>query len=128
MQMTGEEIVRDYNAAKNKNKQIKVLAELNAVSPGEIRAVLTEAGVPGVDMPKRIRPQKGRSPSLEPISEEREPHSSVVPPLESTYSRIEVILGSIPNDASSHVKDSALELMISMFREYLERRLGKGAA
>ena len=45
MQMTSEEIVRDYNAAANKNKQIKILAELNMVSPSEIRAVLAQAGV-----------------------------------------------------------------------------------
>ena len=54
MQMTNEEIVRDYNAAANKSKQIKILAELNTVSPGEIRAVLAEAGVEGVEAPKRI--------------------------------------------------------------------------
>ena len=55
MQMTNEEIVRDYNAAANKSKQIRILAELNMVSPGEIRAVLAQAGVEGVDMPKRLK-------------------------------------------------------------------------
>ena len=53
MQMTNEEIVRDYNVAENKSKQIKILAELNAVSPGEIRAVLAQTGVAGVEAPKR---------------------------------------------------------------------------
>ena len=58
MQMTSEEIVRDYSAAKNKSKQIKILADLNAASPGEIRAVLAEAGVAGVKMLERIRQKR----------------------------------------------------------------------
>ena len=38
MQMTPEEIVRHYTHAANKHKDIKVLAELNMVTPAEIRA------------------------------------------------------------------------------------------
>ena len=36
------------------NQDIKVLAELNMVTPAEIRAVLAESGVEGIEAPKRI--------------------------------------------------------------------------
>lgn len=58
MQMTPEEIVRHYTHAANKHKDIKVLAELNMVTPAEIRAVLAESGVEGIEAPKRIARRK----------------------------------------------------------------------
>lgn len=45
MTMSNEEIIRDYNQASNKSKQIRILADLNCCSPGEIRKVLAQAGV-----------------------------------------------------------------------------------
>lgn len=44
MTMTEEEIVRDYRQAKTKQKQIEILAELNACDKAEIKRILTEAG------------------------------------------------------------------------------------
>ena len=44
MNMTKEEIVRDYKAAKTPAKQITVLADLNACSKQEIVEILREAG------------------------------------------------------------------------------------
>ena len=44
MEMDNGEIVRNYRAAKNKNEQIKILADLNAYSSQEILDILTEAG------------------------------------------------------------------------------------
>ncbi len=40
MTMSAEEIVRDYQQAANKQKQIKILADLNCCTPGEIRQIL----------------------------------------------------------------------------------------
>jgi hypothetical protein len=34
--MSDGEIIRDYNAAQNKDEQIKILAQLNAMSKAEI--------------------------------------------------------------------------------------------
>ena len=66
MVMTNEEIVRDYLQARNKSKQIKVLADLNTVAPAEIRAVLAEACVEGIEAPKRIvRKRKPAPPEAE---------------------------------------------------------------
>ena len=44
MEMDNGEIVRNYRAAKNKNEQIKILADLNACSSQEILDILTDAG------------------------------------------------------------------------------------
>ena len=110
MQMTNEEIVRGYNAAANKNKQIKILAELNMVSPGEIRAVLAQAGVEGVSMPKRVKQSK---PEAEAKVEDQ-----------TVYERIEMILGALPEDASRCTRDTAANLVISLFRDYVRQRLG----
>ena len=64
MQMTPEEIVRHYTHAANKHQDIKVLAELNMVTPAEIRSVLAESGVEGIEAPKRIARRKKRLPAL----------------------------------------------------------------
>lgn len=45
MQMTNEEIVRNYNEAKNKTAQIGILADLNCCPKSEIRNILREAGI-----------------------------------------------------------------------------------
>lgn len=117
MEMTNEEIVRDYNAAANKSKQIKVLADLNCVSPGEIRAVLAKAGVPGVKMPERIvrrKPAEEKAPSVS------SPVGTAV------YDRVESILAALPEDASEMVRRSAADLLSGMLEEYLAARLGLG--
>lgn len=41
--MSDGEIVRDYNAAQNKKEQIKILAELNAMSEDEVVRIIEEA-------------------------------------------------------------------------------------
>ena len=44
LQMSESEIVSSYRTARNPKRQIGILAELNAVTPREIREVLEEAG------------------------------------------------------------------------------------
>ena len=114
MTMTNEEIVRDYNQAANKSKQIKVLAELNCVSPGEIKAVLAQAGVAGVEAPKRLSQRKTEAPP--PTTPSGEPE---------IYDRIETILSALPEGASDCIKAIVRELVVALFREDLEQRLGK---
>lgn len=121
MQMTTEEIVRDYNAAANKSKQIKILADLNCVSSSEIRAVLAQAGAPGIKMPERIRQRKTNAAPLP-----QEQPSAV--PGESVYARIETILDTIPKDASEDVRNKALDLAASLFSDYAKEHLEKGGA
>lgn len=45
MNMTNEEIIRNYKEAKNPYKQAKILAQLNGCSEDEIKNILHEAGV-----------------------------------------------------------------------------------
>lgn len=51
MQMSAEEICRDYRQAKDPKAQIRILADLNACSPAHIKKILQEGGeavaVPG---------------------------------------------------------------------------------
>ena len=127
MQMTNEEIVRDYNAAANKSKQIKILAELNAVSPGEIRAVLAQAGVAGVEAPKRIVPRKTGAQGPVPVSDQADVPRHADPfPMRGIYDRIETILTALPEDASQCVRDMAGNLAVTLFRDYVKRRLDGG--
>ena len=56
MTMTDAEIVRHYQEAANKTKDIKVLAELNLCAPADIRAIL--AALPP-DMPEATRREAG---------------------------------------------------------------------
>lgn len=44
MEMAAGEVIRNYRAAKNKNEQIQILADLNDCSSQEILDILTEAG------------------------------------------------------------------------------------
>lgn len=44
--MDQSEIVRSYREAKNKEKQIQILADLNGSSPEQIRQIMIAAGEP----------------------------------------------------------------------------------
>lgn len=44
LQMDPGEILREYNASKNKSKQVSILAELNACAPREIIRILQAQG------------------------------------------------------------------------------------
>ena len=44
MQMTNEEIIKSYKEAKDKKKQIKILADLNTCDANIIKEILIEAG------------------------------------------------------------------------------------
>lgn len=120
MEMTNEEIVRDYNAAANKSKQIKVLADLNCVSPGEIRAVLAQAGVPGVKMPERIRPRKTAQAS--PEAGQKVP--AVAPEQAAPFwQRMEDILNALPEKLPPEAEPIVQNLLQTLFADYLSHRL-----
>lgn len=65
MQMTPEEICRHFQLAKNKNNDIRVLADLNNTDRASIRAVLIEAGAMSPDPPPRHKAAKGEPPSVQ---------------------------------------------------------------
>ena len=47
MQMTEDEILREYQQAKNPAEQITILAQLNACTEGEIIGILKAKGIDG---------------------------------------------------------------------------------
>ena len=112
--MTPGEIVCDYRQAKNKQKQIKILADLNCTSPSAIRLILAEAGVVGVEAPKRIRRAGAKAPA--------EPEPEQIPEA-SVYDRIETILAVLPADTSDRVRGAALDMVTAMFQDYVLKRL-----
>lgn len=127
MQMTSEEIVRDYNSAANKSKQIKILADLNVVSPSEIRNVLALAGVADVKPPKRVRKRITEPPAScgasGPVSDPDMLTGERIPAPE-IYGQIETILAVLPANASETVRRGAGDFLSGLFEEYLFRRLG----
>ena len=121
MTMTNEEIIRDYLQARNKNKQIKILADLNMVKPSEIKAILAAASVAGVKAPKRIvRPKTAESaPAPAPAAEPDNCIQEV-----NVYDQIEAILTAVAVDGTSlEVRCKAGRLLSAMFTDYLKERL-----
>lgn len=116
MNMTNEEIVRDYQQARNKSKQLKILADLNCVSPGEIRQVLAQAGVAGVKMPERIVKRKPAPVIPEP--------APAAPPEAPFWERVEAILAALPETLPVEAEGIVLNLLQTLFADYLEKRLG----
>ncbi len=116
MQMPNEEIVRSYNEAANKSKQIKILADLNCVSPSEIQVVLAKAGVAGVKMPTRIVKRKPEAKAPGPASDLDK----------SFFDRVETILAALPEGVSDEAIGYTRNLLQALFADYLDQRLGKG--
>ena len=122
MTMTNEEIVRDYLQARNKQKHIKILADLNQTSQSEIKAVLAAAGVAGVKAPKRIARQKteGNTPAPTPAAEPDDCSQEA-----NVYNQIEAILTAVAavDGTSLEVRCKAGEFLKAMFADYLKERL-----
>lgn len=55
MQMSNEEIVRSYREAKNKAKQLEILAELNACDTQKIKDILIGSGMDHRRLPRGER-------------------------------------------------------------------------
>ncbi len=80
MEMTAHEIVRSYKEAKDKKKQVGILAQLNLCTPEDIKKILVEGGINGRELPRGKRTQ---SPPPQPPNEAKEPtapsaHSAII--------------------------------------------------
>lgn len=84
--MFKNEIIVSYKNAKNKKKQVKILAELNDCSQEEIIKILREGGVDQRELP-RNRKKNGDS---EPAEETKEPAEEENKPAEETEKLVEV--------------------------------------
>lgn len=132
MQMTDDEIVRHYREARNKAKDIPVLADLNDCKPKEIREILIRAG----ELPQPAAPPKKPEPpqdeGLLPPSPQGECSRrgqrgrSGPPDASGVYSRVEQILDAIPGDASDRSRGFAFDLCLALFVDDMKKRLGIG--
>lgn len=57
MEMTAHEIVRSYKEAKDKKKQVGILAQLNLCTPEDIKKILVEGGISWRELPRGKRTQ-----------------------------------------------------------------------
>lgn len=58
MEMTKNEILRNWEGAKNKKEQIQILADLNQTSPEDIKDILLEMGVDYRRLPRERKNEK----------------------------------------------------------------------
>lgn len=130
MQMTDDEIVRHYREARNKAKDIPILADLNACKPKEIREILIKAG----ELPQPVAPPKKpelpQDEGLLPPSPQGECSRrgqrgrSGPPDASGVYSRVEQILDAIPGDGDELIREKAFSLCLALLTDDLLGRLG----
>lgn len=70
MEMTAHEIVRSYKEAKDKKKQVGILAQLNLCTPEDIKKILVEGGINWRELP---RGKRNQFPPPQPPNEAKEP-------------------------------------------------------
>lgn len=116
MVMTNEEIVRDYGQARNKSKQIRILADLNQTTKAEIRQILASEGAEVVEANKR--PLKPLNHKMKNDTAEK-----LEAPKTEIYGQIEAILAELPEDMGVKARWAAGKMLAEMFAEYLKMRL-----
>ena len=105
MQMTVEEIIRSYTQAKDKSKQIGILADLNGCDKEKIRAILISKGcqMPTKGRPKKETVEKVTWPKEDPKIEDlfqKDEFESPIRPLETK------IVGGVPTEITFINKDT----------------------
>lgn len=123
------EILREYNAAASKDKQVAILAELNSCRPMEIALILREQGA-ALTATWRARlaahdRAEGRAKIKDP-----EPLSDPEPPKPLTAENLLQLLGIVPGDTPVLISGEGLATSVSFlqivdasgWREVLEIR------
>ena len=87
MQMTVEEIIRNYTQAKDKSKQIGILADLNGCDKEKIRAILISKGC---QMPTKGRPRKTSTSTKKTTSTKKKESTSTEKTVESPVKKDEL--------------------------------------
>ena len=82
MEMTTDEIVRSFREAKDRRKQVTILAELNDCSVEEIRSTLVAGGISWRELPRA--PRAGKTPNAATTEDPSESRKSPPPSRDCT--------------------------------------------
>lgn len=99
MEMTTDEIVRSFREAKDRRKQVTILAELNDCSVEEIRSTLVAGGINWRELPRA--PRAGKAPNVEttedPNGSRKSPPQAEIAPEDGVCVNVdeEVILSAL---------------------------------
>ena len=123
MQMTVEEIIRNYTQAKDKSKQIGILADLNECEKEKIRAILISKGC---QMPTKGRPRKTSTSTKRTTSTKKKEPTSTEKTVEALVKKDEFespmrpleakIVGGVPKEITFINKDTG-EKITQVFGE-----------
>ena len=99
MEMTTDEIVRSFREAKDRRKQVTILAELNDCSVEEIRSTLVAGGINWRELPRA--PRAGKTPNAatteDPSESRKSPPQAEIAPEDGVCVNVdeEVILSAL---------------------------------
>lgn len=68
MQMNNADIVKSYREAKDKKKQVSILAELNACEKEKIISILKEGGISDRELPRNRKKTESDGKSEKPMA------------------------------------------------------------
>ena len=123
------EILREYNAAASKDKQVAILAELNSCRPMEIALILREQGAALTGTWKARLAAHDRAEGRAKIKDP-EPLPDPEPPKPLTAENLLQLLGIVPGDTPVLISGEGLATSVSFnqtvdasgWREVLEIR------
>lgn len=109
MEMTTDEIVRSFREAKDRRKQVTILAELNDCSVEEIRSTLVAGGISWRELPRA--PRAGKAPNVATTEDPSESRKSPPPNRDRSGNRRRV------RDGDADHQRSAYRLLSDVTRE-----------
>lgn len=105
MQMTDGEIRRNYKEAKNKQRQIKILAELNGCSQDEIRKVLFPKENNSSTSSVEVSEEVNSGDIMNLLFARLDELEDQIKPLEEEYRRVKIAIDVIQKVRTEHGKD-----------------------
>ena len=107
MQMSDEEIRREYKAAKYKKKQIGILAQLNCCSADEIKAIVRDSPQGNLKQPQKPDVSSAMLTSMvqEKLAEKLDALDKEIRRLEGQYKEITIamkVIGELESGKETH--------------------------
>lgn len=122
MQMTEQEICKEYREAKDPNRQLTILAQLNTCEPGDILAILEKNGEPLKKRPYQRNPK----PEKEATKKEEEIPASVFRAIQDRIVWLKVRAGQCRVELNETQKECAQ--LESFMRKHMKKPQESGQA